>query len=196
MMGFFRAICILAAHVLLLLLGAPGLDFLPASHLESDQSRETMVERHGELKGQLAIAAADINRQRLKIEDSLGQIQPLFRTAQSWHLYRDGPQQIRKLEIRVDGVRVYRTLDPKLDWLEPILRNRRIRPVVESTTARKKAANRRGLGRFIVAQARQDFPKIRKVEIISLIGKRPGRKLRTHHRMVAEAPDWNLLDVR
>lgn len=190
-----RAICILAAHALLLLLGAPGLDFLPATYLESDKAKAAMEERHGPFKAQLATAAADLNRHRLKVEDSVGQLQPVFRAAQSWHLFRDGPNTIRKLEIRVDGVRVYRTLDDDLDWLAPVLRNRRIRPVVESTTAKAKAANRRGLGRLIVERARDEFPKIRSIEIISLKGKRPGQKLRAQHRMIARAPDWALQDA-
>jgi hypothetical protein len=100
------------------------------------------------------------------------------------------------LEIRIDGVIVYRTLDPQLTWLEPILRNRRIRPVVESMTSKPKARNRTGLARLIVTQARNDFPKVRQVEIISLYGQRPGKKLRSHHRMVAGEPEWTLQDVQ
>jgi hypothetical protein len=196
MTDVFRAICILAAHAALLLLGTPGLDFLPPKHLQSKRSQNAMEAQHGAFKTQLAVAAADLNRLRLPIEDSIGQIQPIFRIAQSWHLYRDGPRQTHKLEIRIDGVIVYRTLDPQLTWLDPILRNRRIRPVVESMVTKPKAGNRMGLGRLIVTQARNDFPKVRQVEIISLYGQRPGKKLRAHHRMVARAPEWTLQDVQ
>jgi hypothetical protein len=196
MTGVFRAICILVAHAVLLLLGTPGLDFLPPNYLQSERAQKSMETRHGAVKSTLAIAAADLNRMRLPIEDSIGQIQPIFRIAQSWHLYRDGPRQIHKLEIRVDGVPVYRTLDPQLTWLKPVLRNRRIRPVAESVTIKPKAGNRKGLGRLIVDQARDDFPKIRQVEIISLYGTRPGEKLRAHHRMIANAPEWDLKDLK
>jgi len=194
MTGVFRAICILAAHVVLLLLGTPGLDFLPPRYLESERAQQAMESKYGVVRTQLAVAAADLNRLRLPFEKTVGRIQPIFRIAQSWHLYRDGPHQIHKLEIRVDGVIVYRTLDPQRAWLEPILRNRRIRPVVESIAGKPKAVNRKGLGRFIVAQARDDFPKIRQVEIISLYGPPPGERLRPHHRMVAQAPDWTIED--
>ena len=174
-MRIFRAISILLAHLLLLILGMPGLDFLPPTYLQSKQAQTAMKQTHGELTTQIASAASDLNRHRLNLENSIGKIQPIFRVSQSWHLYRDGPRSIRKLEIQVDGVPVYRTLDSKLDWMEPILRNRRIRPVVESLVSKPKAANRKGLGRFIVDRARADFPKIRRVDIISMSGRRPCR---------------------
>jgi len=195
-MRTFRAIGILLAYLFLLVLGAPGLDFLPFGYLQSTRAQERMEKRHGPTAAQLAKAAADINRFRFKFEDTIGKVQPIFRVAQSWHLYRDGPADIHKLEIHVDGVPVYRTLDPKLDWMDPTMRNRRIRPVVESMVTKPKASNRWGLGRFIVERARADFPKIQQVDIISLSGKRPGDRLQQKHSLVAKAPDWQLKDKR
>ena len=191
-MRIFRAISILLAHLLLLILGMPGLDFLPPTFLQSEQTQEAMKKAYGDLTTQIATAASDLNRSRLSLEKRIGKIQPIFRVSQSWHLYRDGPQPIRKLEIQVDGVPVSRTLDSRLDWMESTLRTRRIRPVVESVASKPKAANRKGLARFIVDQARADFPKIRRVDIISMSGRRPGDRLERKHRFVARSPEWKL----
>ena len=76
MTGVFRAICILAAHAVLLLLGTPGLDFLPPRYLQSEKAQKSMEARHGAIKTSLAVAAADLNRLRLPLEKSVGRIQP------------------------------------------------------------------------------------------------------------------------
>ena len=195
-MRVFRAIGVLLVHLILLGLATPGLDLLPRQYLRSEQAQQRMEAKYGATQTAIAVAAANLNRKRFLIEDTAGSIQPVFRIAQSWHLYRDGPSAIRKLEIQVDGVPVYRTNDPTLDWLEPVLRNRRIRPVTETTVIRPKAGNRRGLGRLIVERAQDDFPKVRRIDIVSLHGKRPGETLTPRHRMVATAPDWVLKDLR
>ena len=98
-MRIFRASCILLAYLFLLLLGTPGLDFLPPRYLQSAQAKEAMTQAYGSLTTQIATAAADLNRSRLKLEKHIGKIQPIFRVAQSWHLYRDGPSTIRRMEI-------------------------------------------------------------------------------------------------
>ena len=193
-MRVFRAICILVAHLILLGLGTPGLDLLPRQYLRSEKAQARMEAKYGATQTAIAVVAADLNRKRFWIEDTAGKIQPVFRIAQSWHLYRDGPTAIRKLEVQVDGVPVYRTNDANLDWLAPILRNRRIRPVTETTVAKAKAGNRLGLGRLIVERAKADFPRVRRIDIVSLAGQRPGENLQPRHRMVATAPDWKLED--
>jgi hypothetical protein len=100
------------------------------------------------------------------------------------------------MEIHVDDQVVYRTMDPDANWLEPVLRNRRVRPMAESLVKKAKAANRIGLSRFIVERARADYPDAQRIEIRSLTGRRPGKRLRVHHSMVATAPDWDIEDVR
>ena len=196
MMRVFRALSIAAAYLALLVLGMPGLDFLPPSYLKAEHARERMSIRHGPFLTELAVLAGDLNRVRLNAEKTLGKIQPVFRIAQSWHLFRDGPGPIRRLEIQVDRVPVYRTLDPDLDWMEPVLRSRRIRPVVESMVSKPRAVNRWGLARLIVERARRDFPRVQRVEITALSGPRPGHDLERRHRLVAEAPEWTVVEAR
>ena len=195
-MRIFRAIAILSAYLFLLILGMPGLDFLPPGNLQSERAQKEFRQQYGAVRAHFAVVASDLNRVRLKAENSIGKLQPVFRIAQSWHLFRDGPRAIRKLEIQVDRVPVYRTLDPNLTWMQPILRNRRIRPVVESFVGKPKAVNRWGLARLIVDRARADFPKIQRVDIVTMSGPLPGDDLRRQLRFVAKAPEWKLVEQR
>ena len=193
-MRIFRAIGILSAYLFLLVMGTPGLDFLPPGNLQSDRAQKVFQEQHGAAVTRFAVAASELNRLRLHAENTIGKIQPVFRIAQSWHLFRDGPHAIRKLEIQVDQVPVYRTLDSELDWMEPVLRNRRIRPVVESFVGKPNAVNRWGLARLIVTRARAEFPKIQRVDIVAMSGPRPGDDLTRTLRFVAKAPEWTLVE--
>ncbi|MGB0638948.1 MAG: hypothetical protein ACPGTU_06435 [Myxococcota bacterium] len=193
-MRSIKAILIFAAYALLLTVGTPGLDFLPTSFLSSKSARTTFTKKYGDTSTSIAKSAGDFNRWRKPIAKKLGSFQPIFRIRQSWHLYRDGPSSIRRMEIYVDDTLIYRTLDSDKDWNEAIFRNRRVRPMAETLVKKPKAVNRLGLGRFIVNHAREDFPDAERIEIRSLSGRRPGSKLRTRHRMVATAPSWKLED--
>jgi hypothetical protein len=168
-----RAAAVLAVMALLFLVGTPGLDHLG--------SRLSIKER------------ARLNKTiRAPVKKHLGGFQPLFRVRQSWNLYRDGPRKVYRLEIRVDGEPVYRSEDPVLTWLQPQLRNRRLRPVVESTTKKNKSGNWRGLSRYVVQQARAEWPEATKVELVALKRRRSATRLKSSHRITSTAPDWGL----
>ena len=195
-MRSIKAILIFAAYAVLIMIGTPGFDFLPTSFLSSKPAREKFSKKYGDLATDFATTAGQINRWRKPIAKDLGAFQPIFRIRQSWHLYRDGPSSIRRMEIYVDDTLIYRTQDPDADWNDDVFRNRRIRPMAETLVKKSKAKNRIGLGRFIVTHARKDFPDAQRIEIRSLTGRRPGKNLRTHHRMVATSPSWELKDQR
>jgi len=188
-MSHLRAILILLAYATLFIVGTPGLDHL-GWRLKTHE--EAMLRKQfGDSVADGAKALTAWNKEyRAPLTKRLGKFQPVFRVRQSWNLYRDGPYKIFRLEIRVDDTPVYRTEDSGLDWLAPQLRNRRLRPVVETTVKKKKSANWRGLSRFVVAEARTQWPEAQKVELISLRSKRPGNQSRVQHRIVATAPDW------
>ena len=188
-----KAIIITVVYLVLLIVAAPGLSFLKPGLLRTDKAKATYRAEHGVLATTLVSAAGNLRRTQEPLAKALGGFQPIFRVRQSWHLYRDGPSTIRRMEIRVDGVPVYRTMDDHLRWAEPIFRNRRIRPMAETLVKKPRAKNRAGLGRYIVARARADFPAAQVVEIRSLWSKRGGEP-KTHHRMVASAPEWTLED--
>jgi hypothetical protein len=188
-----KAIGILFAAILLFWLGMPGVAFMNPKHLKTPERQAKFRARWGEPWTTISIASADLNRFRLPIAKSLGGLQPIFRISQAWHLYRDGPKTIRRMEILVDGERVYRTNDSALDWRASTFRNRRIRPMAESLTIKPRAGNRTGLGRHIVTAVREDFPGATGVEIRSVWSKR-GKKESIHHWMSAESPTWELED--
>lgn len=186
-----KASVILFAYAALLCLSMPGISFLRPSFLATPSKVATFEATHGPVATGLAQVAADINRARMPIAQAVGGFQPIFRVRQVWHLYRDGPRTIRRMEVLVDGEIIYRTGDDALNWNASVFRNRRIRPMAETFTIKPKAKNPRGLVRYIVQQAREDFPDASQVEVRATWGNRhrPGK---VNHRMVASAPDWAL----
>ena len=145
-----KAIILTVVYLILLIVAAPGISFLKPSLLRTEKARSEFRDDYGPLFERVARAAADLHRAQRPVAQALGGFQPIFRVRQSWHLYRDGPSTIRRMEVRVDGEPVYRTLDPALRWSEDIFRNRRIRPMAETLVKKPRAKNRAGLGRYIV----------------------------------------------
>jgi hypothetical protein len=62
--------------------------------------------------------------------------------------------------------------------------------MVESTARSKNSKNWKGLTRFIVTQARADFPEAKEVVLQSMKGRYPKGEMKPGHRILAEAPDW------
>ena len=189
-----RAIAVPLAALALIWLAMPGASFVPRGHLATPTKRNAHRAKWGEPWTSLNAAAGFMQRVREPVARRLHPIQPIFRVAQSWHLYRDGPAPIRRMEIWVDDRLVYRTQDDDHTWNRAIFRNRRIRPMAESTVVKKRARNRLGLGRLIVEEARTDFPDAQTVEIRSVWAKRGGEPS-VHHAMTAAAPGWALVDT-
>ena len=181
-MRHLRAIAVLLVGLWLLLLGTPGLDFIQNNRFEKPQDRA---------RDPVMTVFADINRVRVDLIRPLEPPQRPFRIAQSWSLYRDGPAQVRRLEVYVDGELRHRSLDDEADWLNPVLRARRIRPVVESTCRydNHKARNWKGLTRLIGERAAEDFGATH-VELVCTKARFPGADAEVAHRMEARAPEW------
>ena len=192
-MKTLRATLVPLAAFALIWLAMPGASFVPPGYLATPQAREAHQQRWGEPWTGLNVSAGILQRIRQPIVAPIRGIQPVFRVAQSWHLYRDGPRPIRRMEVWVDATLVYRTGDPDHAWRAGTFRNRRIRPMTESLVVRKKARNRLGLGRLIVKLATQDFPDAKRIEIRSTWGRRTATPV-VHHFMTASGPDWTLED--
>jgi hypothetical protein len=191
-MAHLRATLILATWGLLLLLGTPGLDFLDASSLRSPDAQVAWRARVPEPWAGVGIALAQANRAwRLPAVAALTPLQRPFRVSQEWFLYRDGPSKVRRLEVRVDGDLLHRSADPAYPWLADVLRNRRIRPVVESTCGADAGPNWRGLARLVVARARLARPDAKSVELACTVAAFPGTDARIHRRYVATEPAWD-----
>ncbi len=185
-----RAVGIVAVGLLILLLGTPGLDFLDGS-LQKPERRQRVIDSAGPFWGKLGLGIHEVSRKiRNPLLDFFGPLQRPFRVSQNWSLYRDGPGKLMRLEIRVDDRIIYRSVDNEYRWNEEIFRNRRLRPVVESTVMSTDSQNWRGLTRWVVTAARADFPETQRIDLVALHGPFPGANLREHHRIVAEAPQW------
>lgn len=185
-----RAALALAFQGLLWLLGTPGLDYLPKLHLDRQEVREQLRADLGQAAG-LALAIDRVDRRvREPIVDLLEPLQRPFRISQDWSLYRDGPSRYMLLEIYLDGELRFRTADPRHAWLAPQLRNRHVRPVVESTAMKKGSPNWRGLASYVIQQALAQGRVQQQVELRSRAGPFPGRKLETTHTILASAPGW------
>ena len=63
--------------------------------------------------------------------------------------------------------------------------------MAETFTIKPRADNPMGLMRYIVTQAREEFPEAEQVEIRALWGSRR-KKGKVHHTVVANAPNWAL----
>lgn len=185
-----RAGLLVLVGMLIFVLGTPGIDFLDSSLQRADK-REKLRERVGNFWATAGLGIYDAARTlRTPLLKWLGPLQRPFRVSQNWSLYRDGPGKLMRLEIRADDQIIYRSVDNDYRWKEEAFRNRRLRPVVESTVMQRDSQNWRGLTRWVVNAARVDFPEVQRVDLIALHGAFPGKKLSEHHRIVAEAPMW------
>lgn len=191
-----RAAAILTLWALLLILGTPGFDSLNADTLRTPADRAALRASMAEPWASAGIAVADLNRTfRLPLVAAMAKVQRPFRVSQDWYLYRDGPEVVRRLEIRVDGELRHRSADPAYSWLSDVLRNRRIRPVVESTCASDHGPNWRGLGRLIVERARAEWPAAQSITLTCTEAPFPAPGIapaapKVHHGYVATAPEW------
>ena len=118
-------------------------------------------------------------------------LQRPLRLSQSWRLYINGPPRVLRLEILVDGVLKHRSGDPEYDWLEPQLRNRRMRPTMKVASKHHDAKDRKGLMGWLVQQAQDDFPGCQEVRLRALRGRFPGRSLQVRHTWISAAPLWD-----
>ncbi|HMU81122.1 MAG TPA: hypothetical protein PKC57_12760, partial [Microthrixaceae bacterium] len=134
----WQAALLLGVHLLFWVLGTPGLDLMTTMQYLTPQNREKLSQQ---VPAPVATAIFDLamfNRAvRLPVVELFAPIQKPFRIAQSWHLYKDGPAKLQRLEIFVDDQLVHRSVDPGHAWLEPQLRYRRVRPMVESTVTKR-----------------------------------------------------------
>ena len=187
-----RAALVLAVGLWMVLLGTPGLDTLRRSELESQEDRAAAFEQLPDPLVWLGIGITSFNREvRLPVVDKLEFTQRFFRIAQTWSLYRNGPPEVRHLEIHIDGELVHRSQSTEHTWRTAQLRNRRIRPMVEATCMSRRSKNWKGLGRWVAAEARRDFPDAKSVSLRCLDMRFPGTgQERLSHQILAKTPDW------
>lgn len=198
-MAHLRAALILTVWALLVGLGLPGFDALDDHALRSPADQAAWRAGVAEPWASLGLGITRLNRAwRLPVVAALAPLQRPLRVGQDWYLYRDGPSVLRRLEIHVDGTLRHRSADPAYPWLADVLRNRRIRPVVESTCASEHGANWRGLGRLVISRALQDWPDTRTLTLTCTEAPFPTPdavivEAKVHHRYRATAPGWEVV---
>jgi hypothetical protein len=190
-----RALVALGWIGFFLLMASPGLPLLKPGAWKRAKFQKRVRHKVGEPGVVLAVAASRINDLvRVPISSKLRRVERVFRIHQDWHLWGNGTRRVLHLEVLVDDVLVHRTNDPEHAWQRARFRHRRVRPMVEAVAMRNGAHNWKGLGRFIVREARADFPGCERVRIQSTERgslEAPADE-RVIHGRVASAPDWTL----
>jgi hypothetical protein len=188
-----RALAVALVALALLCAGAPGFDFLPAT-IRTPESIEREVRGSPAWVRPLHRAALQLEvGVREPLAKRLQPVERFFRIAQSWHLYRNGPGRVARLEIWADGVLLHRSLDDAHAWLEPVLRCRRLRPVAEAVVRADGGRSEDGFTRFVVARVLAERPETKRVELRAVWSPWPGDEPTFHHAFVAEAPDWTIV---
>ena len=193
MLPQLRAALVLLVALTLLCAGAPGFDYVPAYIRGQDSiDREVAPSPAWVRPVQRALLTFEVKVRR-PLANQLRPIERVFRIAQSWHLYRNGPGRVARLEIWADDTLLHRSLDDDHDWLEPVLRSRRVRPVAEAVVSADGGRSELGFTRFVVDRIRAERPETHKVELRATWSPWPGTEPEVHHMFVAEAPDWKVV---
>lgn len=189
-----RALAVVVAATALLVTGFPGLDFA---------SRKEMRDGVGvasRIAAPLGTVMAGVSWFDLELRRPLARlfrpVERTFRVAQEFHLYRDGPRRVDRLEILVDGEVVYRTRDARRGWRASQFGNRHLRPMVGTAAQKPDAVNQKGICRWIVARVQEDFPNAEEVVIRSSRTEFGVEAPWVRFSRVARAPDWTVSRVR
>ena len=193
MLPQLRAALVLLVALTLLCAGAPWFDYVPSS-IRSPETIDRAVASSPAWFRPLhrALLTFEVNVRR-PLANQLRPIEKVFRISQSWHLYRNGPGHVARLEIWADDTLLHRSLDDEHEWLEPILRCRRVRPVAEAVVSADGGRSELGFSRFVIDRIRAERPETQKVELRATWSTWPGTKPEVHHTFVAEAPDWKVV---
>lgn len=183
------AAVVMATIAWMILLGFPGLDRLNPRDYQGER-RERLLHRGAE--GRAEVFLGDVDRLlRRPLADRLEWTQRLPRVSHSWHLYRDGPGKVRRLEIWVDDELWYRSQDDAHSWRDAHLTMRKFRPMVSTTASDPKAKNWRGMVRWAAREAYKDKPDLKEVRVVGTAVPFPGdgepKVMRVY---VAHPPDF------
>jgi hypothetical protein len=191
-----RAILLALTWAALFVLATPGMDAIDPKKLRSERGQRRIERRYGatvaQLAGDLAWAQVELRR---PVERLLNPIQRPLRISQEWALYGDGPDVVRRMEIRLDGALRHRSGDPRYTWLNEQLRCRRLRPMVESAVRKDDATNRVGLASYVAERAWEDFPGTRVVELVASASPYPGDQPRYTHALRVTGPGQKPEDI-
>ena len=186
-MSACRAILLAVVYVSLFILATPGIDSLGIDRL-TKADRQKLI-REGTPVWLLDLGM-DIGQLRRLLLKPLTPLQRPLRIEQSWGLYGQGQSRVRRMEVYLEDALVYRSGDPEHDWMEPMFRNRRLRPMVDTVSRKPSAKNRNALMSLIAQRATDQNPELAAIEVRFTIAKFPGTESRTAHAFRMRTPDW------
>lgn len=177
------AAILLAVYVATGVAGLPGFDY-DRNALTTKKGRERVEAVVGPGLLRVGVVLSDANRTfRVPVLELFRPLEVAFRIKQDWSLYTDGPGNVARLEIRVDGAPVYRSADPALTWRQPQLSYRRIRPMLAGLTRGGWEPQHQALAWTVVGWARDDWPDAAEVALVTLSGPFPGSELTERGRV-------------
>lgn len=189
-----RALAVLVIGLFMAVGAAPGLDMLPDDAYATTASQEALRAQVPQpWMADAAILAADWNRRlRVPLLHLMMPIERTFRVRQNWSLYQNGPRTRMRLEIEVDGVLWYRSVDSSHAWHDSTWSHRRVRPVVNTlvTTARSKHGD--GFVALVVHRVLQERPEAREVRLYAARDTWQGGEVTRTLRAVSRAPEWHV----
>lgn len=182
-----RAVLLAAVYIGLFILATPGLDSLGIERLTKAERQKLIRAGTPQWAVELGVDIGTLRRRLLK---PLTPLQRPLRIEQSWGLYGQGQSRVRRMEIYLEDGLVYRSGDSAHEWLEPVLRNRRLRPMVDTVSRKPSAKNRDALLGLIVERAVSEQPQLGVVEVRFTVARFPGTQVHTAHAFRMVSPDW------
>ena len=175
-----------AVYLCLFILATPGIDSLGGLTVKD----RAQALRAGTPEVMLDLYSAVVRARRPALK-RLTPLQRPLRIEQSWGLYGSGQTRVRKMEVWLDDVLVYRSGDHAYDWREPLFRNRRLRPMIDTVARKPDALNRDALMWLIADRAASEQPDLSQIEVRFTVGRFPGDRLRVAHAFSMKPPNWS-----
>lgn len=186
-----RAAVLLVLYGVFLVLATPGMDNLKKDALRTRGEQDALAEMYPPWIAALGIRVAEWNRTvRRPLASALSVVERPFLINQDWGVFDDGPPQVQRLRILIDGQIVYQTLSEEHTWLAPQLRNRHLRPLVDAFVSGGHGKDFPGLVGWLCDEALRTHPGMRRLEVLAMWGPWPGDELTVHRRAVCAAPSF------
>jgi hypothetical protein len=182
-----RAALLAVVYLGLLVLATPGIDSLGMDGLSRKERQLGRQAGVPEVALDALELIGDVRRPLVRL---LTPLQRPLRIEQSWGLYGGGVASVRRMEILLDETLVYRTEDREHDWLEPVLRNRRLRPMVDTVSRKPGSENRDALRWLIADRAAAEHPELSRIEVRFTVAPFPGTDPKLAHAFAMRPPDW------
>lgn len=174
-----RAALVAAAMLFLLVMGAPGLDYLAGEPRRADGPVwSAMLQLHASVRAPLV--------------DPFYEWERRVGMRQQWHFYGTGASRCRRFEVLVDGELWHQSNSSEHRFLMAQLDNPRVRHIVKNWVKRKSGWATGPLFKMIADAVLAVDPDAQTIEMRGREGRWPGKKMETVRTVTGSAPDWRL----